>query len=39
VARINPEGEIEMVCVDGKKSADEALGAPVVAKRSLSPEE
>lgn len=33
VARINAEGKVEMVCVDGSDAAEKALKAPVFAKR------
>jgi hypothetical protein len=40
VARINPEGRVEMVCINSVESARAALNAPVFAKRmSLSAKE
>ncbi len=34
VARIDAQGKVEMVCVDGADAADQALKAPVFAKRT-----
>ena len=34
VARVNADGRVEMLCVEGSEAADKALKTPVFAKRS-----